>query len=123
MATFIHFDISANDPERARKFYSQIFGWKFEQLPGPAGYHLIETSGLDGAKGIGGGMSKREGRQSGMINYIGVASVDESCKQITGLGGKIVQPKQALPGWGYLALCLDTEDNLFGIFEEEKKFL
>lgn len=120
MATIIHFDMGADDPERAKKFYQELFGWKFTLLPGPMNYHLIETTGLNGEKGVGGGMAKRENpQQTGITNFIGVVSLDESSKKVTESGGKIIQPKQTLSGWGYLAVCLDTENNVFGLFQED----
>lgn len=119
MATIIHFDISAKDPERVKVFYETLFSWKFERTQGPMNYHLIETKDLKGQKGIGGGMAKRDDHgQPGIINYVEVDSIDHSITQVTTLGGKVIQPKQAVPGYGYLAVCLDTEDNLFGLFQE-----
>jgi len=119
MATIIHFDISADNMERAKNFYEKIFDWKFQLLPGPANYYLIETKDLQGQKGIGGGMSKRENpQQAGINNFIGVASLDDSLKKVSDLGGKIIQPKMEVPGWGWLALCLDTENNPVGLFQE-----
>lgn len=121
MPAIVHFDISADDPGRAKKFYEALFGWKFELLPGPINYYLIETTDLGGHTGIGGGMAQREGvQQSGIVNYIGVRSIDESAANVEKNGGRIVQPKQAVPGWGYLAVCNDTENNIFGLFEEDK---
>lgn len=35
MPTVVHFDLSADDVERVQKFYSEAFGWKFTQVPGP----------------------------------------------------------------------------------------
>ena len=119
MATIVHFDISAENPERAKSFYEKLFGWKITLLPGPMNYYLIETSDLNGKNGIGGGMAKRENPdQTGINNFIGVSSVDESLKKVTDLGGKVIQQIQEVPGWGYLALCRDTENNVFGLFEE-----
>jgi predicted enzyme related to lactoylglutathione lyase len=122
MATLVHFDIQAENPDRAQKFYQDLFGWKIEKLPGPMNYSLIETSDIKGTKGIGGGMAKRgPSDPPGIVNFIGVESIDKSLKAVETLGGKIIQPKQAVPGWGYLAVCLDTENNHIGLFEEEKK--
>lgn len=120
MATLVHFDLSADDPVRAKKFYEELFDWKFEILTGPTNYYLIETKDLEGKPGIGGGMSKRQApQQAGITNFIGVKSIDDSVKKVLKLGGQIVQPKQVLPGWGFLALCKDTEDNVFGLFSAE----
>jgi predicted enzyme related to lactoylglutathione lyase len=119
MATIVHFDVSATNPDRVKKFYENLFGWKVEPLPGPMNYSLVETTDLKGNKSLGGGIAKREKTdQPGIVNFIGVKSIDESLVAVEKLGGKIIQPKQAVPGWGHLAVCLDTEDNRFGLFQE-----
>jgi uncharacterized protein len=118
MATIVHFDLSADDPDRAGKFYSDLFGWKFTLLPGPMHYYLIGTSDLNGNPGPGGGMSKRTEPGQGIVNFIGVSSIDQSLEKVKQLGGKIIQDKQPVPGYGTLAVCLDTENNPFGLFEE-----
>lgn len=119
MATIIHFDISADNPERAKQFYETLLGWKFNLLPGPMAYYLVETRGLDGKPGPGGGMAKRTGEQQGITNFMGVASIDASLMQVKQLGGKVIGEKQAIPGYGNLAVCMDTENNIFGLFEEQ----
>jgi len=120
MATIVHFDISADKPKRAKEFYEKLFGWKITLLPGPMDYYLIETIDLEGKKGIGGGMSQRTAEsKNGITNFIGVSSIDESIKKLTELGGKVIIPKQVVPGFGYNALCTDTENNLFGLFQED----
>jgi len=121
MATIIHFGFSAEAPKRAMAFYENLLGWKFQTYPGPMEFYLIETTGLDGQRGIGGGMAKRENPQDvGVTNFMAVASIDESSEQVKKLGGKVIQQKQAIPGVGYQAMCLDTENNLFGLFQDDK---
>lgn len=120
MATIVHFDISAEQPERAKAFYEGLFGWTFHRLPGPGGYYLIETKDLDGNRGIGGGMAQREhAGQTHITQFVGVSSVEETLKNVVALGGAVVQRRQTIPGWGYLAVCLDSEKNTFGIFQED----
>ena len=53
------------------------------------------------------------------MDHFGVPSVDEYSAKVEKLGGKIVVPKSAVPGWGYFAICMDTENNVFGIFEAD----
>ena len=48
MPTIVHFDIAADDMERAKRFYSELFDWKFEKPSGPVEYALIETRTLSG---------------------------------------------------------------------------
>ena len=118
MATLVHFDISVTNPERARLFYEGLFSWKFTLLPGPQPYYLISTSHPDGTPGIGGGMSGGSGPANGITNFIGVASVEESLSKVVQLGGRILQPPSEVPGWGVMAVCLDSEGNRIGLFQE-----
>lgn len=121
MPTIIHFEISADDIDRARKFYEKLFGWKITVMKGFPDHYEIETTDLQGKKSVGGAISKRQQpTQKGIVNYIGVSSIDQSIAEVTALGGKGLQPKQAIPGYGYTALCIDTEGNPIGFFEDDK---
>ena len=122
MPTIVHFEIPADDVERAKKFYGNLFGWNIEKLPGQTGredmeYWLITTTDDKGNKALGGGIMKRQGPQQPIINHIDVKSVDEYSSKVQQLGVKVHVPKTAVPGMGYFAICLDTENNAFGIWE------
>ncbi len=118
MATIVHFDVPAEDIERAKKFYSALFDWKFESFP-EMQYHLITTMDLAGAPGVGGGMGKRMDPSQRITNFFGVKSIDAAMKQVEQLGGTVVSGKMAVPTMGYLANCIDTEGNPFGLWEED----
>ena len=120
MPTIVHFDVPAEDIERAKKFYSTLLGWKFESFP-EMQYNLITTTNLDGTPGVGGGMGKRMEPSQRMMNYFGVPSIDAAMKQVKSLGGKILTEKMAVPRMGYLVNCVDTEGNAFGLWEEDTK--
>ena len=120
MPTIVHFDVPAEDIERAKKFYSALLGWKFESFP-EMQYNLITTTNLDGTPGVGGGMGKRMEPSQRMMNYFGVSSIDASIKEVKSLGGSIVSKKMAVPQMGYLVNCIDTEGNMFGLWEEDTK--
>ena len=117
MPTIAHFDLPADDPERAKKFYSELFDWKIEKVEGPFEYYFIETTDLEGQPSLGGGMASRGSPEQRITNFIGVTSVDEYCERVKELGGTVLQPKMPVPGWGYLAVCMDTEQNTFGLWE------
>jgi len=118
MATIIHFDISADDLQRAKNFYEKLFGWSFTKFPNsPQEYFLIETKTSSGEKGITGGMAKREKAWQKITNFIQVDSIDKSMSDVISLGGQITEPKTAIPTIGYIAGCKDTEDNIFGLIE------
>ncbi len=110
----IHFEIPAENLDRAKKFYSELFSWKIKELPGRKGYLEIRAEG-DGT--ISGSLMKRMRPQQTIINYIDVPSLDQCIAKVERLGGKILVNKKAVPGTGYFAVCLDTENNTFGIWE------
>jgi hypothetical protein len=113
-----HFDIPADDPQRAQEFYKQVFDWKFEKWDGPMEYWMATTGNEE--PGINGGLSKRMPGQMGMTNTIGVPSVDEYSKKITDKGGQLIVPKMPIPKVGWFAQCMDTEGNMFGIIEMDE---
>ncbi len=119
MPTITHFMIPAEDLERAERFYTEIFGWKIKKLPGPLDYYEIETTTTEGEKGLGGGMARRDNPDEKITNYIDVPSIDEYIAKIEKLGGKVAVPKMAVPGTGYVAICVDTENNVFGLWETD----
>ena len=118
MGRVIHFEIPADDVERAIRFYRQVFGWKIEKWEGPVEYWLV-TTGPEGEPGIDGGMGKRTSPSEGVVNTIDVRSVDDTVEKIEQAGGKIIRPKQAVPGVGWLAYCEDSEGNPFGIMQAD----
>jgi predicted enzyme related to lactoylglutathione lyase len=121
MPTIVHFEIPADDVDRARQFYGELFGWKIEKVPGPMEYWLITTTDEKGEKAVEGGMMPRQAPGQPITNYIGIPSVDEYAAKIDEMGGEVVVPKTAVPGFGYFAVCLDTENNGFAIWENDDK--
>jgi predicted enzyme related to lactoylglutathione lyase len=117
MPTLVHFEIPADDIDRARNFYSGLFGWEINAIP-DMDYWLITTSG---EKAVGGGMMKRQNPEQSITNYIDVPSVDDYAAKIEALGGKVVMPKTAVPGMGYFLMFMDPENNPLGIWEDNKE--
>lgn len=117
MPTICHFHIPAEDMRRAKKFYTELFGWKIERIPGPMEYYMVNTTSPDGKKGLEGGMAKKDKPQQTITYYIEIPSVDEYITKVEKLGGKVMFPKTAVPNIGYTAVCLDTENNAFGLWE------
>ena len=97
----VHFDITADDPDRAVAFYEKVFGWKIDHWGGggPMDYWLITTG--DSQPGIDGGMSRRsEGDAPATTNTIGVDSLDDAMAAIREAGGEIIQDRMPIPGVG-----------------------
>jgi predicted enzyme related to lactoylglutathione lyase len=119
MPRVIHFELTADNPERAVKFYSDVFGWQIEKW-GNQDYWLVNTGSSD-QPGINGAIMRRQGSLARVINSIDVPSVDDFSDKIKKTGGKMVTPKTPIPGIGYFAYCQDTEGNIFGIMQSDPK--
>jgi len=123
MPRVIHFEIRADDPERAVKFYKTVFGWNVEKWQGPMDYWLVYT-GKD-EPGIDGAIMKREQPLrggDGVVAYVctvGVKPIDVYIEKVESNGGDIVVPKRLVSGVGWFAQCNDTEGNLFGLMEDD----
>ncbi|MET0205143.1 MAG: VOC family protein [Casimicrobiaceae bacterium] len=118
----VHFEIQADNPERAIKFYRELFGWEFSQWEGQP-YWLIKT-GEKGTPGIDGGLLPRKGPPPTEMQCVNafvcttdVASCDGTAKRVTELGGSIALPKMPVPTVGWLAYGKDTEGNVFGFMQ------
>ncbi len=113
-----YFDMGVDEPERAMRFYGAVFGWKFEKWSGPFEYWLV-TTGDRSEPGIDGGMAKRADPGNHILNFIEVPSVDECAKKITSNGGRIIEPRHAIPGVGYILVFQDPEGNKFGVLQTD----
>jgi predicted enzyme related to lactoylglutathione lyase len=117
--TVVHFDLPADDIERARTFYSGLFDWKFIAPPGFADFYLVETFDPGGNPSLGGGLGKRGSPDQRIMNYIGVSSIEQYCEKVQRLGGHVIVPKMIVPRFGFMAVCTDTEGNQFGLWQDD----
>ena len=123
MARVVHFEIHAENPERAAAFYRKVFDWQIAKWDGPVDYWPI-TTGPDSEPGINGAILQRQGPINGaaVIAYvctIGVADIDATIANVMAQGGTEALPKMAVPGIGWLAYFKDTEGNVFGILQPD----
>lgn len=118
MPRVVHFEIPADNPERAIAFYRKALNWEFQKFEGPMSYWMVRTGPGD-ERGIDGGLMPREYPGQGPATVVGVESVDDVSRQIKNAGGETVAPKMAIPGVGYAAYFKDPEGNVFGIFQDD----
>ncbi len=120
MARVVHFEIASDDPERAVRFYSDVFGWFIEKWQEPAEYWACST-GEEDEPGINGAIMRRPRTLAGggTIDTIGVADIGGALERVVQAGGEIVQERRTIPYVGYHAYCRDTEGNVFGLLEED----
>src|SRR5207237_124913 len=118
----IHFEIQADDIERAKAFYENALGWKIEQMmtkeQGGMDYWGL-TTGPAGTPGINGGMYER-GAENVIKTFdctIQVEDIDAAAEAVKKNGGTITREKSEIPGVGWFVNALDTEGNKFGLMQ------
>ena len=115
--TFEHFEIPADDVERAKRFYSELFDWQISSAEGFEDYWLIETGD---EHDLGGGLMKRQASGQGPVSYVQVESVADYATKVEKLGGKVIVPKSPVTGMGWFAHFQDTEGNVFALWENDE---
>jgi predicted enzyme related to lactoylglutathione lyase len=125
MPKVVHFEIPADDVDRAKKFYGSVFGWELQTMDmGDGEYTSVKTTAIDeqtqlptepGA--INGGMFQRDERLTTPVITIDVDGIDDALKQVEDGGGSTIQPRTAIPGMGAFAYFKDPEGNVMGLWE------
>ena len=118
-----YFEIQADDPGRAVRFYREVFGWKFDKVEGlPVEYWRIETEGPRG------GLLKRPAKTpppehgtNAFVCSMEVANFDDMAGRILTHGGQTALPKFAVPGVCWQGYFVDPEGNTFGIFQPDSQ--
>jgi len=124
----VHFEISYDELDRVKRFYSEVFGWAFQDLGEEmGGYVLVYPNGdvneARSADGINGGMMRRSepgatvGPPNAFVCTISVDDVEAALMKVEEAGGEVEIPAGVVPGIGTLAYVRDTENNLVGILQ------
>lgn len=128
MNRVVHFEIHAEDPERAIAFYKAAFGWDFPVwMEEPEKYWGVMSAEQDSREpGINGGLLVRQGEApiegqavNAYVCTVQVESIDDTIHEIEKAGGTVALPKHAIPGLAWQAYYKDTEGNIFGIHEPD----
>lgn len=128
MNRVVHFEIQADDPKRAMKFYKFVFGWEFPLWMKDPLYFGVMTAPMESREpGINGGLLQRpcpapdpEQGTNAFVCTVQVEDFDEIAKKIEKAGGKVAMPKHALQGIAWQGYFMDTEGNTFGIHQPDK---
>nr|WP_321233802.1 VOC family protein [uncultured Psychroserpens sp.] len=119
-----HFAIYTEDIQRAKTFYSNLFGWDFNSY-GPEDFLQIKHSKEKNAPLIGALQSKTHNPLSkdikGFECSIEVENLNDTIKKIKENNGEIIMPKTEIPFVGWLTKFLDTEGNLVCAIQYKNK--
>jgi predicted enzyme related to lactoylglutathione lyase len=110
------FEVISPDAERARKFYTELFGWQVDVPPEMGGYGLVDTGAGDDAVSGGIGPSQLPG-DTGVKVYMRVDDLDAYLARAEQLGGRTLAPPMDLPGdFGRIAVLADPDGNPVGLW-------
>ena len=134
MNRVVHFEIQAEDPQRAASFYREVFGWQIDEwlIPGveikDENRYWQVVTGPETEPGINGGLVFRHGPAPAegqsfttFVCTIEVPDLDEYMDRVLQAGGRVAVPKMPITGVGWLAYCLDSESNIFGMMQTDEK--
>lgn len=113
----VHFEVIGNDGDKLKAFYSDLFGWEFQNMQGPMNYGIVQREGntnADGA-GIGGGVGGAEGAPGHVTFYVEVPDIEAALTKVESLGGKRLMGPDEVPGAGIvIAHFGDPEGHVVG---------
>ena len=124
-STIVHFEIPADNTERAAKFYRELFGWKIEKWDNPNfEYWMVQTvetdeQGMPKGRGVNGGLTPRMYPGQQPVNYVAVENVDKAVAKAEKLGAKVMMAKTPVPGMGWFAQLSDPEGNVIAVWQTD----
>lgn len=100
---FVHVELATTDLAKAKEFYSGLFDWQLEEIPG-MDYTLIKVG-----EGTGGGMMKtmEPGSPSSWLAYVLVDDAVASTEKARSLGAKICREVTEIPDIGWFSVITD----------------
>jgi predicted enzyme related to lactoylglutathione lyase len=121
-----HFEIYADDTASLSKFYTALFDWQLQPMPG-MDYTLVKTVQTDDkgmptqTGGINGGLLKRPAGYNtrAWVNYVNVESLDASLARAQELGAKVTKGRSPVPGMGWFAMLTDPQGNDFALWQTD----
>ena len=128
MNKVVHFEVPADNMDRAKKFHQDVFGWDITSVPMDGGtYEMVRTGPVDENRMltepgfINGGMTMRSEHKEGPVLVIDVENIDEHLSKIEAAGGSVVMPKMAVGTMGLYARVKDSEGNIIGVWQNMPK--
>ncbi len=114
---FVHVELNTTDPAKAKAFYSQLFDWKLEDIPGGE-YTLVQVG-----EGTGGGIMKHPmpGAPSAWLAYVHVDDLEAATKKVRALGGTVAKEATEVPGYGWFAVIVDPTGAVLALWKANRR--
>ena len=114
-----HFAINADDVEATKRFYEEVFGWRFEPWGPPDFFHIVTGAGETGTAGPQGALQRRRELEPGTRTVgfectVAVSDVDAVARSAVAAGGRVVMARSTISGVGDLIFVADPSGNVVG---------
>jgi predicted enzyme related to lactoylglutathione lyase len=118
---FVHVELNAADPKKAKEFYAKLFDWQLEDMSNPAtpdeAYTVIKVG-----TGTGGGIMKQvPGGPAGWLAYVSVDDIHAATQKAKSLGGKVMKEVTEVPGMGWFSFIQDPNGAILGLWKNRAK--
>ncbi len=113
---FVYVELQTADVTRSKDFYSRLFDWQLEDIPG-MDYTLIKVG-----EGTGGGMMKNSipDAPSRWLPYVLVDDVDASTEKAKSLGAAVCKEVTEIPGFGRFSVITDPTGASLALWQQVK---
>ena len=110
----VHMELATTDLAKAKEFYGELFGWKFDdQMMGPGMIYSLFVPD----SGPRGGAYSMPGMPPGWLAYVGVEDIDESTEKAKSLGATILTGVTEVTGMGWLSIIIDPTGACVGLWQ------
>jgi predicted enzyme related to lactoylglutathione lyase len=112
---FVHVELHTQDPERAKKFYTELFDWNLEDVP-DMNYTIIKVG-----EETGGGMMKSPmpDAMPQWVPYVLVDDIAASTEKAKSLGATVLADVTEIPGMGSYSMFLDPTGAAFALWQPQ----
>jgi predicted enzyme related to lactoylglutathione lyase len=115
---FVHVELSTTDVARAKAFYSGLFDWKLEDLPG------MDYTFINVGEGTGGGIMKtvQPDSPSCWLSYVLVDDIEAATGKARSLGAKICKDVTEIPGMGWFSVFTDPTGATLALWQVNPEY-
>lgn len=115
----VYFEIPVTDMERAIRFYTHVFGFRFQRTT-IDGNEMALFPASEGAAGASGALAKGpvyRPTKAGAILYFHTADIDQTLAKAVSAGGALLYPKTGVAPGGFVAEFSDSEGNRIALHQ------
>ena len=111
---FVHLELCTTDTQKAKDFYSGLFGWSFtdNQMGNNMVYSTFKPS-----DGPGGGVFSMPGAPTAWLAYVGVEDINASTEKAKSLGATVLNGPAEIPNVGWFTVLKDPTGAMIALFQ------